>query len=125
MLICNHTPSSDKADNAPSSPPAASATASASASIVSTNPAPSAASAGLSATVAPSSASGSAFSRERFQARTSNPAASKLRAIAAPMIPVPRTAIALSFAICVYVSLLGTYGSYEAKVALMPDRGAS
>ena len=67
---------------------------------------PRAASSGLSATSAPSFSSGSAFSRERFQTRTSMPAERKLRAIAAPMIPVPRTAIALSFAISLCVSLL-------------------
>ena len=44
------------------------------------------------------SASGSAFSRERFQALTSWPAAARLRAIGAPMIPVPRNATRISSA---------------------------
>ena len=46
----------------------------------------------------PSSASGSAFSGERFQARTSWPGRARLRAIGAPMIPVPRTATRISSA---------------------------
>src|SRR5439155_9579802 len=53
---------------------------------------PRAASAGVSVTAMPSAPSGSAFSRARFHARTSWPAARMLRAIGAPMMPVPRTA---------------------------------
>src|SRR5439155_10262600 len=53
---------------------------------------PSTAPPGSSAPVAPASASGSALVRVRFQTRTSWPAANQLRAIAPPMIPVPRTA---------------------------------
>ncbi len=49
------------------------------------------ASAGEPATNAPSAARGSALARVRFQARTACPAFARLRAIAAPMIPVPRT----------------------------------
>src|SRR5262245_13737454 len=50
------------------------------------------ASAGEPATVTPSSASGSARAAVRFQALTSSPARRRLRAIGAPMMPVPRTA---------------------------------
>jgi len=62
-------------------------------SIVIKKSAPSAASSGLAATIAPSSERGSAFSRVRFHTPTSNPASSRFLAIAAPMIPVPSTAI--------------------------------
>lgn len=41
------------------------------------------------------SASSSARSRVRFQTVTSKPAAARLRAIGAPMIPIPRNAIRL------------------------------
>lgn len=67
-------------------------TASPSRSIVRTTSAPSTASAGVPVTRAPSAASGSALARVRFQTRTSRPALARLRAIAAPMIPVPSTA---------------------------------
>ncbi len=50
------------------------------------------ASAAVAATVAPDSASGAALSWLRFQTRTSRPARRRLRAMPAPMIPVPRTA---------------------------------
>ena len=83
---------------APSASSATASTAGASASIVTTTSAPATASATLPATVTPCSASGSAFSRERFQALTSWPAAARLRAIGAPMIPVPRTATRISSA---------------------------
>jgi hypothetical protein len=75
-------------------PPASmtSSTAAPSPSIVSTTSAPAAAAAGESATSTPSCASGSAFSRVRFHARTVMPALAMLRANGAPMMPVPRTA---------------------------------
>jgi hypothetical protein len=58
--------------------------------MVSTASAPRTASATEPAAVTPSIPS--AFSAERFQAVTSWPAAARLRAIGAPMIPVPSTA---------------------------------
>ena len=77
---------------APSSAsPATSATTRPSGSIVSMNAVPRTASAGVSATVTPAIASAAA--RVRFQTRTSNPAFAKFRAIGAPMVPVPSTAI--------------------------------
>ena len=78
---------------APSSESMDCTTASASASMVSTMVAPSAASAGVSVMTAPSWARGSAFARERFQARTGRPARAMFRAIAKPMAPpAPSTA---------------------------------
>src|SRR6266511_2670669 len=82
---------SEPADMA-SSPPLSTivaSTAGASASIVSTTSAPRTAAAGVSATWAPSSSSCRAVSSVRFQTGTSFPALSRLRAIGAPMIPVP------------------------------------
>ena len=72
---------------------ATSSTASASASIVSTTSAPAAAAAGSSRTSTPSSRNGAALSGLRFQARTSWPARARLRAIGAPMTPVPSAAM--------------------------------
>ncbi len=60
--------------------------------MVSTTSAPRTASAALSATVAPTSASGSALARVRFQTLSGIPAAATLRAIPAPMVPVPSRA---------------------------------
>ena len=65
-------------------------TAPASESMVTTASAPRTASAISRTASTPSIAS--AFSGVRFQARTSCPAAARLRAIGAPMMPVPRTA---------------------------------
>lgn len=92
VLICSHTASPagspDKASSIDCS------TASVSASIVRIMFAPVAASAAESSTSTPSSASGSAFSRERFQARTVKPARARLRAIGNPIVPpAPSTAI--------------------------------
>ena len=53
---------------------------------------PATASAAVSATIAPSSARGLAFSALRFQTVVVIPSRSRLRAIPAPMIPVPSTA---------------------------------
>src|SRR3954452_2540979 len=64
----------------------------ASVSIVITNSASRTASAGVSARSAPSAASTLALSGVRFHTRTGKPAFSRLRAIGAPMMPVPRTA---------------------------------
>src|SRR4051794_33278081 len=61
-------------------------------SIVITNAASRTASAGVSARFAPSAASTRALSGVRFHTRTWKPAFSRLRAIGAPMMPVPRTA---------------------------------
>ena len=61
-------------------------------SMVITTSAPRTASAAESATVAPASASGSALSRVRFQTRSGIPAAAMLRAIPAPIVPVPSSA---------------------------------
>lgn len=82
------------AASAPSSPPATARVASASLRTVITVAAPLRASAGLAQAVAPSSSPSSAsFSAERFQARTSIPAASRLREIPFPIVPpAPRTA---------------------------------
>ena len=88
VLCCSQTVS------APSAGPAsviALATLSTSYSMVSTMSAPSTASRIEPATVA-TSASGSALAAVRFQTRTGSPAAAMLRAIPAPMVPVPRTA---------------------------------
>ncbi len=69
-------------------------TASASASIVTTMPAPRAATAGEPAITTPSSASGSALSCVRFQAVTLSPARAMFRAMAKPMVPpAPGTAM--------------------------------
>jgi hypothetical protein len=76
--------------------PAHSRTASASVSIVSSRSAPAPASVGEPATNAPVSASGRAFSGVRFHTRTANPTAQRLRAIGAPMMPVPSTATVVS-----------------------------
>src|SRR4051794_31108147 len=89
--ICAHT-----VPPARSRPSMTSCTASPLASMVTTTSASRTASAGASQTSMPAPASGSAFSRERFQARTSCPAAAMLRAMGAPMIPVPRTATRIS-----------------------------
>jgi hypothetical protein len=67
-------------------------TAAVSVSMVITNAASRTASAGVSARSAPSAASTRALSGVRFHTRTWKPAFSRLRAIGAPMIPVPRTA---------------------------------
>src|SRR5436190_9628653 len=67
-------------------------TAAASASIVTTTSRPATASSRRSCTATPSPRSGAAFSWERFQAAVSSPAFARLRAIGAPMMPVPRTA---------------------------------
>ncbi len=70
VLICSQIASPPcPADSAPASPFIASITASVSATMVRMTSAPSAACAGVSKISAPSPASGSAFSRERFQAR--------------------------------------------------------
>jgi hypothetical protein len=61
--------------------------------MVMTTSAPSVASTGSSATSMPSARNASAFSRVRFQALTSWPARARLRAMGAPMAPVPRTAM--------------------------------
>ncbi len=101
VLICSQTAWSRSSwlamtGSAPSSPSMAEKTALASASMVSTMVASCAASAGVSVTTAPSLASGSALSRERFQARTFKPARAIFRAIAKPMVPpAPRTATVL------------------------------
>ena len=98
VLICSQTAWSISfwlaiTGSAPSSPSMASKTALASASMVSTMVASCAALAGVSVTMAPSLASGSALSRERFQTRTFSPARAMFRAIAKPMVPpAPRTA---------------------------------
>lgn len=93
VLICSHTASGRIDPTAPCSPPMVPRTAAESESIVRTTSAPSAASNGLSASRTPSAASGSAFSRDRFQARTSIPDAAMLRAIGRPIVPpAPRTA---------------------------------
>jgi hypothetical protein len=67
-------------------------TASPSRSMVTITSAPSTAAAGLSTNSAPASASGTALSLLRFHTRSGNPAASRLRPIPAPMIPVPSSA---------------------------------
>src|SRR5215210_582677 len=87
VLICAQT-----APSGNSRSPATASTAAPSASIVTTTSAPATASSGVSATATPSAVSGSARSRLRFHALTSRPAAARLRAMGAPMMPVPRTA---------------------------------
>jgi hypothetical protein len=92
VLIWIHTASGPSAVSAPSTPLIAAATASPSVSMVIRNSASAAAPAGVAATLAPCPASASAFRRVRFHTVTSNPARSRLRAMGAPMAPVPRTA---------------------------------
>jgi hypothetical protein len=90
VLVCSHSVPSAAAGSACS---IVSSTASPSVSIVMIASAPSAASAGVVTTVMPSPPSDSAFSRDRFQARTSNPAAAMLRDIPCPIVPpAPRSA---------------------------------
>jgi hypothetical protein len=93
VLVSSQIASAPSASAAPSAPNITSRTASPSESIVITASAPSTAAAAESAIAAPSSASGSAFSGLRFHAVSSNPARSRFRPIAAPMIPVPRSPI--------------------------------
>ena len=94
VAIWIHTDPGCSDARAPSGPVIASSTASPSASIVSIRSAPSAASAGDDACLAPSAARGAALSAVRFHTDTTKPAASRLRAIGAPILPVPRTAMA-------------------------------
>src|SRR5215469_15883915 len=68
-------------------------TTSAVGSIVITTLAPRTAAAGVGATVAPAATSGSAADGERSQTVADRPAASRFLAIAAPIIPVPSTAV--------------------------------
>src|SRR5215469_10771773 len=68
-------------------------TTSAVGSIVITTLAARTASTGVGATTAPAATSGSAAAGERSQTVVDRPAASRLLAIAAPMIPVPSTAV--------------------------------
>src|SRR3954447_960789 len=89
VLACTHTAPSRNRGRTGS---IVCATASVSKSIVMTTSAPDTASAAVSATRAPSSARGLAFSVLRFHTVTSRPSRSRLRAIPAPMIPVPSTA---------------------------------
>jgi len=87
------------AQTAPSgkvSSPATASTAEPSESMVTTTSASRTASSAVPATSTPCCASGSARSRLRFHARTSSPAAARLRAMGAPMIPVPRMATRMS-----------------------------
>ena len=63
--------------------------------MVTTASASRAASAGEPTGVTPSPASACTFSGVRSHARTASPAAAQLRAIGAPMMPVPRTATVL------------------------------
>ena len=72
---------------------ATSSTASASASMVRTTSAPAAADSGSSRTSTPSSRRGCALSGLRFHARTSWPARARLRAMGAPITPVPNAAM--------------------------------
>ena len=76
---------------APTSPNSVSDTAAPFSSMVSTISARAAASAEVSA-IAATSLSAAALARVRFQTTTLKPAAARLRAIGAPMIPVPNTA---------------------------------
>ena len=89
MAHCAHTAPS-RTDG--SMAEATSAVASASNSIVSTTSAAATASTAPEATCAPSEASGSALPASRFHTTTSRPARSRLRAMPAPINPVPSTA---------------------------------
>src|SRR4051794_6398606 len=86
VLICSQTASSPSESSVC---PATSATTSPSGSIVSIASAPATASAGVSATSRPVCSARSWF---RFQTRTAIPASATLRAIGAPIVPVPSTA---------------------------------
>src|SRR3954452_6332206 len=88
VLCCSQTASSARR---PAHPAIVSATLSASYSMVTTRSAPSTASPGVAATVA-TSARRSALSAVRFQTRSGRPAAAMLRAMPAPMVPVPSRA---------------------------------
>ncbi len=87
--ICTHT---DPAEKLPIALVMTEVVAAASGSMVITTEAPLTASSALAATCAPLARSGSARPGVRFQTVTSRPAASRERAIAEPMMPVPSTA---------------------------------
>lgn len=93
-------------------------------SMVRTTSASRTASAGVSATWAPSAARGSALARVRFQARTVCPARARLRAIAAPMIPVPRT-LTVSLSVMTSTSSCGGACIAAWPPPTMPSRGCS
>src|SRR4051794_8266692 len=100
-------------------------TASADASIVITASALLTASAGGPAPSTPSPARGSAFSRVRFQAFVSTPAAARLRAIGPPMIPVPSTATLLTTATVASIPLRSTPNHPLGSPADRARRGGS
>src|ERR1039457_4555983 len=100
VAIWIHTEPARIASRAPSGPLIVSSTAAPSASIVSTTSAFFAASAGEGARRAPSSTRGAALAAVRFQTDTGKPAASRLRAIGAPMLPVPSTATVVALELC-------------------------
>ena len=77
----------------PSSPSTAASTSGVSGTMVMTMPAARPTSAGEAATVTPSARSASAFAAVRLKAMTGKPAFARLRAIGAPMMPVPTTPI--------------------------------
>jgi hypothetical protein len=92
--ICAHT---HPAANAPATPPSkmTDSTAPAVGSIVITTPASRTASRADAATAAPASASGPVADAALSHTRVVRPAATRLRAIADPMIPAPITATAV------------------------------
>jgi hypothetical protein len=92
VLIWIHTAPGDSTGSAPAGPVIACATAAPSASMVISTSAPSAAAAGWGAWHAPWATSASALAGVRFHTRTAYPARSRLRAMGAPIVPVPRTA---------------------------------
>ena len=94
VLIWTQTASGPSVDRAPSGPVITCSTAAPSVSMVISTSTSAAAAAGEVATSAPSAASSSVLAGVRFQTRTRIPARSRLRAIGAPMVPVPSTATA-------------------------------
>src|SRR5580704_8262756 len=89
--ICTHAAPGRSAASTPL-PSVTAETVPASGSIVMTTSAPAAAAAGCRCAEAPSSVSGVVRPGVRFQTSTCRPALSRLRVIAAPIVPVPSTA---------------------------------
>ncbi|HEV7162586.1 MAG TPA: hypothetical protein VGN25_04955 [Solirubrobacteraceae bacterium] len=97
VLICAHTSEPLAVERKPSSPSITSNTASASGSIVITTAAPCAPCAGVSTIVAPCSASGWAFSRVRFQARSGMSARAMFAPIPSPIVPPAPSSATVAF----------------------------
>ena len=84
------------AARAPSGPPSTASVTGPSASIVTSTSTSAAAASGVSAACTPSAASASALAGVRFHATTGSPARARLRAMGAPIVPVPSSAMVIS-----------------------------